>query len=113
MTTTVSKGEYRKYNYHERALRARMYARFLMPVALFLAGTSVWKDPVMAAQLTEGLTEIRPVAETYLTGTPLENMLSFFPDVPDVSGTDADPAESAGLPQIDPAASADENSSRS
>lgn len=96
----MSKGDYRQFNCNERAIRARTYARILMPVALFFAGTCVWKDPVMSAQVTEGLIEVRPLAENYLTGTPLENMLSVLPVAPETAEAATESSQSAGLPQI-------------
>lgn len=102
MRPNATKGDHRQYNYRERSLRAKTYARILIPVTLFFVGTSVWKDPVMAAQVTEGLIEIRPIAETYLTGTPMENMLSLIPEAQVGSEPASEPAQSAGLPQIEP-----------
>jgi len=106
MREPASKGDDRQMNCQDRALRARTCARVLMPVALFFAGTSVWKDPVMSAQITDQLIEVRPMAAAYLTGTPLEHMLSLIPVAPESAEPAADTAQSAALPQIEPTVSA-------
>ncbi|MGD9294414.1 MAG: hypothetical protein PVI41_05980 [Roseobacter sp.] len=75
MKQDVSKSTLRQFNYRERALRARTYARILMPVCLFLASATAWQDPVLGAKLSDGLTEIKPIAASYLADTPLEDLL--------------------------------------
>lgn len=75
MTQDLSKSKIRQYNYRERAVRARTYARILMPVCLFVASATIWQDPVLGPQLSEGLTEIKPIAASYLADTPFEPLL--------------------------------------
>lgn len=75
MKQDLSKSKMRQFSYRERAVRARTYARVLMPVCFFVAGATVWQDPVLGPQLSEGLTEIKPIAASYLADTPLESLL--------------------------------------
>ncbi len=75
MKQDVSKSTIRQFNYRERALRARTYARILMPVCFFVASATAWQDPVLGAKLSEGLTEIKPIAANYLANTPLEDLI--------------------------------------
>lgn len=75
MRRDLSKSDIRQYNYRERAIRARTYARILMPVCLFVASATAWQDPVLGAKLSEGLTEIKPIAANFIADTPLEDLL--------------------------------------
>lgn len=76
----VDKKAVRQFAYRERAIRAKIYARVLMPVAIFAVGASVWKDPDLRPQVTEGIEEIRPIAASYLEDTPFEDMLGPLPE---------------------------------
>lgn len=102
----MSKGDKRQYHYRDRSIRARSYARFLMPVMVFVAGACVWKDPVMRAHAMDRLQQVRPIADNYLTGTPLENMLSLLPAAPEPADA-AEAAEAESLPQITDAQTAE------
>lgn len=80
MMQEVNKKDLRQFAYRERAIRAKTYARVLLPVAMFAIGTSAWTDPDLGPQLVEGLEEIRPIAATYLVDTPFEDMLGPVPE---------------------------------
>jgi len=75
----VDKKSARQFAYRERAIRAKTYARVLVPVAMFAVSATVWMDPELRPQVAEGLEEIRPIAATYLVDTPFEDMLGPVP----------------------------------
>lgn len=92
MMQEPDKKSIRQFAYRERAIRAKTYARVLMPVAVFAVGASVWKDPDLGPQMTETFQEIRPVAASYLVNTPFEDMLGPLPE-PERTQAQAEPAD--------------------
>ncbi|WP_227267475.1 hypothetical protein [Roseobacter weihaiensis] len=92
MRKPISRRDLRQVAYRQRASSARLYARLLMPVTVFVLATGLWSDPVVGPQLVQGLEEIRPIAASYLVDTPLENILGPAPatedtvDAADVEG---------------------------
>ena len=79
MTIQMSKRDIRQHAYRERARSARGYARMLLPVAFIVLGTALWQDPKLGPVLAEGLTEVKPLAASYLQNTPFENLLGPAP----------------------------------
>ena len=99
MTIQMSKRDIRQHAYRERARSARGYARMLMPVVFIVLGTALWQDPKLGPVLAEGLTEVKPLAASYLQDTPFEDLLGPVPSEETASANqDAQITVSASLP---------------
>ncbi|MEE4189313.1 MAG: hypothetical protein V2I76_12790 [Roseobacter sp.] len=88
----------RQHACRERAIRARMYARILMPVFVFAAATCVWQDQDMRDEVTAAILEIRPMVASYLVDTPLENMLGPLTVEDTTDADDHQLADASALP---------------
>lgn len=80
MMSGVDKRDLRQAKCINRGKSARLYGRLLIPVACVVLGQALWSDPDLGPQLSEGLTEIKPVLATYAQGTPLDGAFGPVPE---------------------------------
>lgn len=75
----------RQAQYVHRAKSARMYGRFLIPVAMLVAAQAVWSDPDLGPLVIESAEKTKPYLATFAAGTPLDGMFGPVPEQPSVN----------------------------